>query len=396
MLTPPSSAQPAQPARTTGRRRPLSGRAVVATAAAAALLVAGAAGASATTPPEQPSPGTSSSADAGAGTPELYAQGLVPRSFRGVPVGGLSGITYDAAHRVYYAISDDRGDKAPARFYTLRAELDARGAPRVAVAGSTTLTDPAGKPFAPGVTDTEGIALTQRGTLVITSEGDVKQLIPPFVREFSLAGRQLRDLPIPPDLVPSPDGTSGIRDNLALESATLTPSGGGFTGTEGSLVQDGPVSTTSAGSTDRIIRYDASGRPVAQYAYPLGPVPDAPVPADAFAVKGLVELAATGENTAYALERSFSTGVGNAISLYRMDTSGATDVTGLSLARGSDGVVPVSKELVLDLGTLGITLDNVEGMTLGPLLPDGRQSLVLVADDNFSENQVNQVIVLAV
>lgn len=341
------------------------------------------------------SPGEGAGAPTG-GVPQLVGQGLVPGSFDGVDVGGLSGITYDAARRVYYAISDDRGDKAPARFYTLRAEMDADGAPRVVVAGSTTLTDPAGKPFAPGVTDTEGIALTDRGTLIITSEGDVRQLIPPFVREFDLDGRQVRDLPVPADLVPAPDGSSGVRDNLALESATVTPSGGGLTGTEGALVQDGPVSTTSAGSTNRIIRYDAAGRPVAQHAYPLGPIPDVPVPADAFAVTGLVELAATGEDTAYALERSFSTGAGNAVSLYRVDLTGASDVTGRSLADGADGVVPVSKELVLDLGTLGITLDNVEGMTLGPLLPDGRQSLVLVADDNFSDTQVNQVIVLAV
>ena len=332
---------------------------------------------------------------AGTGVPQLVAQGLVPDSFGGVPVGGLSGITYDAERRVYYAISDDRGDLAPARFYTLRAELDTDGAPRVRVVSSTTLTDPAGQPFAPGVTDTEGIALTPRGTLVITSEGDVKQLIPPFVREFGLDGRQIRDLPIPADLVPAADGTSGIRDNLALEPATITPDGGGLTGTEGSLVQDGPVSTTEAGSTDRIIRYDPAGEPVAQYAYPLGPIPDAPVPADAFAVTGLVELAATSDEAAYALERSFSTGVGNAVSLYRIDLSGATDVTGRSLADGADAVVPVAKELVLDLGTLGITLDNLEGMTLGPVLPDGRPSLVLVADDNFSNTQVNQVLVLA-
>ena len=375
-----TAARPARTPRAVVRRLR---RAVLTTSAAAALVAAGAAGAQATAAPER------------AGAPRLLAQGLVPDSFDGVPVGGLSGITYDAARRVYYAISDDRGEKAPARFYTLRAELDADGVPRVAVVGSTTLTDPAGRPFAPGVTDTEGIALTPRGTLVITSEGDVKQLIPPFVREFSLDGRQLRDLPVPEDLVPAADGTSGIRDNLALESATVTPDGGGLTATEGALVQDGPVSTTGAGSTTRIVRYDAAGRPVAQHAYPLGPIPDAPVPADAFAVTGLVELAATSDETAYALERSFSTGVGNAVSLYRIDLSGATDVTGRSLARGSDDVVPVSKELVLDLGTLGITLDNVEGMTFGPTLPDGRASLVLVADDNFSDTQVNQVIVLA-
>jgi len=43
----------------------------------------------------------------------------------------------------------------------------------------------------------------------------------------------------------------------------------------------------------------------------------------------------------------------------------------------------VQKTLLLDLDELGLTLDNVEGMTFGPNLPDGSRSLVLVSDNNF-------------
>jgi hypothetical protein len=39
-------------------------------------------------------------------------------------VGGLSGLTYDRQREVFYAVSDDRGEKAPARFYTLKLDLD--------------------------------------------------------------------------------------------------------------------------------------------------------------------------------------------------------------------------------------------------------------------------------
>ncbi|WP_272897015.1 esterase-like activity of phytase family protein [Mycolicibacterium tusciae] len=35
-------------------------------------------------------------------------------------------------------------------------------------------------------------------------------------------------------------------------------------------------------------------------------------------------------------------------------------------------------------------LDNVEGITLGPKLSDGRQVVVLVTDDNFSDDQMTQ------
>jgi hypothetical protein len=44
---------------------------------------------------------------------------------------------------------------------------------------------------------------------------------------------------------------------------------------------------------------------------------------------------------------------------------------------------------------LGIVPDNVEGMALGPVLPDGRQILILVSDNNFSQSQVTQFIALA-
>jgi hypothetical protein len=42
------------------------------------------------------------------------------------------------------------------------------------------------------------------------------------------------------------------------------------------------------------------------------------------------------------------------------------------------------------LSTLGIYLDNLEGMALGPRLPDGSRSLLVVSDDNFKEAQMTQ------
>ena len=56
---------------------------------------------------------------------------------------------------------------------------------------------------------------------------------------------------------------------------------------------------------------------------------------------------------------------------------------------------PVEKTLLLDLDTLGIPLDNVEGMTIGPTLPDGRSSLVMVSDNNFAAAQFTQFLLFA-
>jgi len=49
---------------------------------------------------------------------------------------------------------------------------------------------------------------------------------------------------------------------------------------------------------------------------------------------------------------------------------------------------------VLDFSTLDLpvaAIDNLEGMTLGPPLPDGSTSLWLLSDDNFDDDQTTQV-----
>ena len=100
------------------------------------------------------------------------------------------------------------------------------------------------------------------------------------------------------------------------------------------------------------------------------------------------------------MERSFSVGVhgtGNEIKLYEVALPGATDVDGVaSLAPVLGSIRPAQKTLLFDLGTLGIPLDNVEGMTFGPDLPDGRRSLIMVSDNNFAGTQFTQFLLFAV
>ena len=66
-----------------------------------------------------------------------------------------------------------------------------------------------------------------------------------------------------------------------------------------------------------------------------------------------------------------------------------------SIAPVLGSVRPVQKTLLLDLRTLGLPLDNVEGMTIGPDLPDGRRSLLLVSDNNFAATQFTQFLLFA-
>ncbi|MGH3093939.1 MAG: esterase-like activity of phytase family protein, partial [Gaiellaceae bacterium] len=88
---------------------------------------------------------------------------------------------------------------------------------------------------------------------------------------------------------------------------------------------------------------------------------------------------------------------GNTIKLYSVALPGATNVNGAESLAGSLGSIRAArKTLLLDLDALGIPLDNVEGMAFGPDLPDGRRSLLLVSDNNFSPLQFTQVLLFAV
>jgi hypothetical protein len=56
-----------------------------------------------------------------------------------------------------------------------------------------------------------------------------------------------------------------------------------------------------------------------------------------------------------------------------------------------------SKRLVLDVATTGIRrVDNIEGMTFGPKLPNGNRSLIMVSDDNFGNTQISQFLAFEV
>lgn len=335
---------------------------------------------------------------------EFLGQAIVPpgTTFAGTTVGGLSSIAYDAARGVFYCLSDDQGQFQAARHYTLRLDLsDGRlDDGDVEFLDVTTLLAPDGQPYPPLSLDPEGLALAKGGELVVTSEGIAARGIPPWVRRYALDGTFLGELPVPDAFTPT-GPTHGVRQNLAFEAAAVAPDGRHlFVGMEGALVQDGPAANLTDGSPSRILRYNlASGRLDRQNVYVTDPIAEPPVPATAFAVSGLVELLPFNPEFMLSMERSFSVGApgtGNTVKLYSVAFPGADDVDGLdSLAGLLDAVRPLQKTLLLDLRALGIPLDNLEGMTIGPALPDGRRSLVLVSDDNFAAGQFTQFLLFA-
>lgn len=337
---------------------------------------------------------------------DLLSEGrLTQTTFQDAPVGGLSGITYDRQRNVFYAISDDRSDFAPARFYTLKLNLDAADpkAPKiqsVTVEEGTPILTEEGQPYPKGEVDPEGIALSPQGNLFISSEGVAGKGIAPFVREFDLkTGQWKRSLPLPERYVPKLEGgklVQGVGENLGFEALTLGGISPGaiepfrlFTATESALTQDAsPEHPQQGASRNRWLHYSVDpdhSLVVSEQLYAME------APPEGAQFHGLTEILAIDQAGHFlSLERSFGSN-GFAVKLYQLSIGSATDTIRIENFQGTlPGVQPIRKKLLLDLSQLGIRLDNLEGMTLGPQLPDGSRSLVLVSDNNFSPMQVTQ------
>ncbi|RRO99205.1 esterase-like activity of phytase family protein, partial [Corynebacterium bovis] len=286
------------------------------------------------------------------------------------PFGGISGIDRIAGDR-YIGISDDRSEKGPARAYPLTLPRTATGGTGTATIGApVTLTDADGKPYARGTVDPESIRVTPGGDLLWSSEGDADAGIAPAVTLAGPDGQARLSYTIPEYHRPGPG--RGIRNNQAYEGLTLTDGGrSAVVLTEGPLQQD---------SRNRLTVYDtATGMPRAEYAYQLDPADPG---ADG---RGATEILAVGDGTFLTLERGYVPGQGTRGKLYRVRPGAATDVLGRPTLDGRE--VTVEKEELLDFSPHGENPDNIEGMTWGPDQPDGRRTLLVTTDDNFSRSQ---------
>lgn len=331
---------------------------------------------------------------------------LPSQEFEGTTVGGLSALAYDRPRDRLYVLSDDRGRFGPARFYTLAMTVKRSGPPKfdtVTLESFTPLFDAEGNPYPQGSIDPEGIALSPRDTLFIASEGDVRRGVPPFIGEFDReTGRAIAPLPLPERYLPDdPDqATRGVQNNLSLEALTIagTASGAGmtepfrlFAATESALVQD-YNDDPSQPLNSRFLHYligDDQKTLIAEHRYPLDLEPSGAV------VNGLTDLLAIDPAGHFlALERAFGLR-GLQVKLYQLATGGATDTSTIpSLSGDVSGSSPIRKQLVLDFADTPLAVDNLEGMTLGPRLPDGSQSLLMVSDNNFEGDRATQLLLL--
>ena len=118
--------------------------------------------------------------------------------------------------------------------------------------------------------------------------------------------------------------------------------------------------------------------------------------AGAFKINGVSDILYIGNDKFIVIERGYSTGrLPSDIRVYLADIKNAEDISTIALATQAVKR-PVTKKLLFDMNTLGLFIDNIEGVTFGPVLPNGNRSLVFVADNNFSAKQKSQFLLFEI
>jgi hypothetical protein len=291
---------------------------------------------------------------------------------------------------------------------------------------------PGGKASGVGLShDPEGFVVAPNGHFYVSDEYG------PSIYEFLPDGSFLRALHTPSNLLPSdangPNFSSfntvvpvaGRQRNRGFEGLAISPGGEKLF----AMLQD-PLSDEGAadaacmtgcappGRFSRNIRFivysTATGESIAQYIYQLESLAsvNARLPKNSFGPNAqganiaVSAVTAINDHEFLVLERD-NRGLGiddpmglilvSSKRIYRIDISGATDVSRISL-KGTNtlpqGVEPVSKKLFIDvipeLKAAGVPVpEKMEGIAIGPRLADGTYELLVGTDNDFSVTQID-------
>jgi hypothetical protein len=305
---------------------------------------------------------------------------------------------------------DDRGPADGAapwqcRFQRLTLRIDPAASPAVTVThdGTVLLRRADGQPFT-GLSaelgtwtdgagqvisnrlDPEAIRRLPSGNLLVSEE------YMPGILEFDQQGAFVRSWPVPPafrcmhpgvdeaaELPPA--NTTGRQPNKGFEGLAITPKGVVWALLQDPLLQDGALNAKGkkAGRNIRLLRVGtAPGQsPMGQFVYRLES-----------ASNGICELLALDEQRFLVIERDGPAKKSRAIHL--IDVAKATDVSAIASLPADAlpaGVVPVAKRMLLDLAAPAAGIaempEKIEGLCLGPVLADGRRTLVVASDNDL-------------
>src|SRR5207249_3874103 len=146
------------------------------------------------------------------------------------------------------------------------------------------------------------------------------------------------------------------------EGVTWAPDEGAlYAMNEEALAQDGPIATTSAGTLDRLLRFNWSGDQATagrQAVYRTEKIFASPMPADQVADNGVSSLlwirGVLPQFDFLAMERAFVPGTGNDVNIYGVHQAGADDVTSLAALPQPFAGRTLDKSLLVNMASIGV------------------------------------------
>jgi hypothetical protein len=193
---------------------------------------------------------------------------------------------------------------------------------------------------------------------------------------------------------------NGPRRNGVLEGLTFADNYQTlYVNVEEPLYQDGPrADVTPNNALIRIYKFDwKTKQNTAQYAYKLEPVAYPAKPETGFKINGIPDILSIYKNQLLVTERSFSEGKeGCVIRVFLADLNGADNVMDNPSFLKNPPKNIIGKKLLLNMEDLKINIDNVEGATFGPTLPNGHQTIIFIADNNFNKTEKTQFLLFEV
>jgi hypothetical protein len=78
------------------------------------------------------------------------------------------------------------------------------------------------------------------------------------------------------------------------------------------------------------------------------------------------------------------------------DISSSENIQNISSLKDTKNIKLVSKKLLLNMDDLKFYIDNIEGVTFGPTLPNGNKTLIFVSDNNFNPLEKTQFLLFEI
>ena len=278
----------------------------------------------------------------------------LPASILDIEPGEYSGITHISGNR--YAVVHDKLKGGGIVFFSIPLGPDGT-VTSVLMKQADGTAEAGGK-----ARDCEGIAFVpSTATLYVSTESQ-------DIREYDLAGRETgKRLRIPEGF-----SSKDIDANRGFEALTYDDSAERFwTTTESPLKKD-----TFLPRILRLQSFGSDGEPGEQFLYQTGEPVRSSAGSTAY-VHGVPALAALGDGRLIVLEREVYVPKGGFWDKLANSFT-QTDLYLVDPVHDTAGIL--RKSLLCSFRTGALDLANFEGMCLGPTLPDGRRTLVLIAD----------------